>query len=324
MPGFWVACFGMAALVAWLSLRRMRLFPEQFAIYTHLAPRTKIGALAMNFLALTLDFVLLIRALFNIWEQDPLHGNPAARSGAKYEAQYKGKEFHLLRGLAAFSDNIPNVEMGDPALKTFDWDTGWNTLFLLCPQRPGHGYNFATLYLVLGCFALLYGPCGLIGEWRKYQGGMKLLSASWLFSVAVPWRYARAGVAIGACALESLLPLCFFSEISTMRHFTLTGRGFNCNTNIDAVTSEIEKWAGHDGYVTSDSLNWTLHSVPKGDPVAKVRLEEAWKPSPFDRWTSTWTSFRRISPRLAFELIGTDKPAETRVALTIVGSGRFD
>ncbi len=92
-------------------------------------------------------------------------------------------------------------------------------------------------------------------------------------------------------------------------------RSYYCKADIDTVTKAIETWADQNGFAMGDELNWSLNTVPRGQRVAQVRLREAWKPSPFDRWQSTWTSFRRVSPCLAFELVGSETPAETRVTV---------
>jgi hypothetical protein len=62
-----------------------------------------------------------------------------------------------------------------------------------------------------------------------------------------------------------------------------------------------------------DEYNWNILTIPTGNRVAQARLREAWKPSPFDRWRSTWTTFRPVSPCLAFQLVGSEAPTETLV-----------
>jgi hypothetical protein len=65
-----------------------------------------------------------------------------------------------------------------------------------------------------------------------------------------------------------------------------------------------------------DNYDWHIDTVPKGKLVAKVRLREAWKPSPFDRWQSTALTFRRVSPFLAFELLASEDTPQTLVSIT--------
>ena len=85
---------------------------------------------------------------------------------------------------------------------------------------------------------------------------------------------------------------------------------------METATKAIQIWADANGYAIGDAMDWNLNAVPTGERVARVRLREAWMPSPFDRWHSTLWSFRRASPLLAFELVGSEQPAETRVAVT--------
>ena len=100
-----------------------------------------------------------------------------------------------------------------------------------------------------------------------------------------------------------------------MRHSYGQYRNFDCKADIDTVTKAIDTWADDNGYAIGDKLNWTLSTVPKGQKVGQVRLREAWKPSFFDRWQATWLSFRRISPRLSFELLASENPVETQVSI---------
>jgi hypothetical protein len=132
------------------------------------------------------------------------------------------------------------------------------------------------------------------------------------------WCHIRASLGICAAALLSLFVLWSFTELaylSSARSGALT-RGYYCKTDIDTVTKAIQMWADQNGFAMGDAMDWYLNTVPKGERVAQARLREARKPSPFDQWHSTWTSFRRVSPLLSFELVGSEKPAETHVSVT--------
>ena len=301
-PGCWLACFGMAALVMWVSLARMRLFPEQLAIYFKLTPFRRAIELAAYFLSLTLGFAFLISGFFNYWEHSPLHSSVVSISGAQYSALWKGKEYRLLQGFAAFSQDIPTVEMVEQSSPQIGFLIGWQQ------HGPGHYYTNLFPNLFLGCLSMLLLPYGLIGAMRL--PGMKLLPFTWL--------HARASLAVGAMVLGSALPICEFTTWAAV----LQGgydykvvRDFSFKTNIDAVTVVIQQWAGLNGYAMGDDDNWLLNSVPKSKRIAEVRLREAWKPSLFDRWRSTWTTFHRVSPGLSFVLVSSENPIETHVTV---------
>ncbi len=302
-PGCWVACFGLAALAVWISLARMRLFPEQLAIYSKLSKTKAVGkycALVISFVCLTLGFVFLISAFFNFWDMgDGIHGNYLARSPEQFERQYKGKEFHLLQHLPAFSAEMPTVELNPMGGWTGGWAVGWEE------RKPGHRYFGVIPNLIVGCYCMLYITFALIGGWR--------LPGTKLFPFF--WRHARASIALFTVILGSALTLFLIAEMAYMTagSFGSSSTSFVCNTNIDAVTRMVEQWAATNGYAMGDKDDWSISTVPQGKLVAKARLREAWKPSPFDRWRSTGASFRRVSPWLAFELVASENPAETYI-----------
>jgi tRNA A-37 threonylcarbamoyl transferase component Bud32 len=307
-PGCWLACFGMAALVVWVSLKRMRLFPDKLASYSKTAPWARVNALGGIFLMLALGFVFLISAFFHYWEQGFVATLSTAKSAEQFEAEYKGKEFHLLQGLAAFHQNIPNVELAGPYQGGYSggWDIGWGR------RGPGHHWSNVRPNLIMGCACLFSFTLALIGGWRLPGSRTKLFPFS--------WGHARASLAVFAVVLGSALPIKEFSELA----YLSTGihgsdyHNFIYKTSIGTVTKAIEEWAGQNGYAMGDEYNWNINAVPMGNRIAETGLLEAWKPSPFDRWQSTWTSFRRISPYLDFELVSSENPVETHLKVTSI------
>jgi predicted Ser/Thr protein kinase len=301
-PGCWFACSGMAALVVWVSLARIRLLPEALSSYQKMAPWRKVVELVVCFLNLMFGFVFLISGLFNYWEQSPLHSSVASISGTEYAALFKGKEYRLLQGFAAFTPDIPTVEMVENSSPHDGLLVGW------AEHGPGHHYTNLFPNLFLGCLCILLLPYGLIGGMGLT--GMKFLPFAWL--------PARASLAVSAVVLGSLLPICAFSTWAGVAQggydFKVT-RDFNCKTNIDGVIAAIQKWVELNGYAMGDDDNWVLNSTPKWKPVGEVRLREAWKPSPFDRWRSTLTTFHRISPGLSFVLVSSENPVETHITV---------
>jgi hypothetical protein len=136
----------------------------------------------------------------------------------------------------------------------------------------------------------------------------------WILS----WGHLRASLGICTAALLSLFLLGTLVEavyLSSPKSGNFT-RYYDCKADMDTVTKAIQTWADQNGYALGDAMDWNLNTVPNGERVAEARLREVWKPSPFDRWHSTLMSFRRVSPWLAFELVGSEKPVETRVAVT--------
>ena len=109
-----------------------------------------------------------------------------------------------------------------------------------------------------------------------------------------PWRNVLASLAVSACVLGSVLPIYIVCHLGDS--YTSLGRSFRSKAKMDTVADTIQKWALQNGYAVGDQVEWDIDTVPKGNRVAKVSIREAWKPSPFDRWQATWTSFHRVSP----------------------------
>ena len=157
-PGCWVACLGMAALVVWVSLKRMRLFPEQLALYHKVTPFKRWLLPGVSFICLTVGLIFLISAFFNYWENETLHGSILMKTAEQYEAQYKGKEYQAIRNLAAFSKDIPKVEMvAAIPWHAPRWIVGWG------PQEPAHHDFGMACNLLEGGLLLLWLPFCLIG-----------------------------------------------------------------------------------------------------------------------------------------------------------------
>jgi serine/threonine protein kinase len=303
--GCWLACFGMAALAVWISLKRMQLFPVQRANWLKFPLYTRIFTCVHNivFVAL-LCFTFLIGGIFNYWDGARIHGSYNLRSAEEYEAQYKGKEYHLLQVLPAFKKEMPTVEMvGGYNGYTGGWIFGWFA------HAPGYHYNNTWPDLFFGCTSLFLFTYCLIGSCQFPPKTKK-----WVVS----WCHIRASLGVCLAAFLSFFTLAVFIEMTYISapKSGAAGRSYWCKTNIDTVTKAIETWTDQNGYALGDAMNWNLNTVPNGERVAQARLREAWKPSPFDRWHSTLTTFRRVSPLLSFELVASETPPETWVFVT--------
>jgi hypothetical protein len=145
--------------------------------------------------------------------------------------------------------------------------------------------------------------------------------------VKFSWSHTRASLGVDAAVLLLLIPLWLFTE----QAYSASSLGMRPNqpikpspdigfsavykTNIEAIDQIITNWAGQNGYAMGDQYNWFLNTVPMEKRVAEAGLRESWKTSPFDRWRSTWWSFRSLSPHLAFELVSSENPLETHLTV---------
>ena len=160
--------------------------------------------------------------------------------------------------------------------------------------------------LAEGCFLLVWLPICVICGWRG--PGTKPFRA--------PRRNVLASLGVSACVLGSVLPIYIVCHLGDS--YSSQGRDFFTKTKMDTAADTIQKWALQNGYAVGDEVEWDIDTVPKGNRVAKVSIREAWKPSPFDRWQATWTSFHRVSPCIAFELVSTENPDQTIVNVSSV------
>ncbi len=183
-PGCWLASLGMAALVTWLSLKRMQIFSEQCANWYKRPRYARTIDFVLNMVFMAIGFTFLIGGIFNFWEQYLQY--TFALSAEQYEAEYKGKEYHLLQSLPAFSKDIPNVEM---LRGVGGWTGGW--LFGWSARGPGHHWNNVLPNLFVGCVCVflfsfvIVSSCQFPPETKRWP---------------ILWRHVRASLGIGLVA----------------------------------------------------------------------------------------------------------------------------
>jgi predicted Ser/Thr protein kinase len=308
--GCWLGCFGMATLVIWATQRRFHFFPDELALgkarLSKMSFFGKMEGVTGAFLGLSLGFACLIGASLNLWEQYfPFASNKAARTAEQYEALYQGKEYHLLQRLPAFSHKIPSVELAPQFVggDSFGLIFGWGV------HGPGHHNSNLLPNLIVGCLLVAFFTLGCMN-------GIRVVGSAGTRSVCLSWPLVRQSGSILlnlSMGMEIIMIIAIFGFLGGTHTIQPMSRDFMCRTNIDAVTTAIQNWADQNGYAIGNAKNWDVNTVPIAKRVAQARIREAWKPSPFDRWRSTWISFRRVSPYLAFDLVSSEDPAETDV-----------
>ena len=285
-----------------LASRRAQLVPALAQNWNQLSKaQQRVNFLGAIFVAF-LGYCFLFGALETRWEAAPSRWQ--GRAIEKFAASYKGHEHMLVRQLTAFKEQVPTVELS-PSSFTWRgfWQWGWGT----------SGPHEATF----GWFPILL------------SGAMaSLCLALVLWSLASPWRLRemfgrfcltalRHGASLTATALLSALAAYMALSVADMFDYSgprkWLNRSVRAKFTVEQTAEAIEEWAQRAGYATGDEASWLLATVPKGEVVGEVRLIQAWKPSPFDRWRMTWRGLKRISPHLVLKTISGSNPVETVV-----------
>jgi hypothetical protein len=230
-------------------------------------------------------------------------------SEEQFDASYRGAEHRLLRRLAAFRDDVPHVEM----VHEDDWWVGGVELFPFTNRDGPSSYWFyqtsTYLFVFMGLSLLLIASlCGFSLASRAHAqrwtqgsclGASALLTFSMLFAL------------LSADALSFFLPLL----VQKPTFWPAPQREFSCRADIKQTMRTIQKWFDEHGYKTGGVLGWGLDTVPQGKRIAHVRLCQAWKPSPFDRWRMTWQGIANGAPPLAIECLSSESPPQTLVTI---------
>ena len=302
--GLFVAALILGALFTALASRRAQFAPALAHSWNHLSrAQQRVNILGAVFVAF-LGYFFLFGALETRWEAAPSHWQ--GRAFKKFAASYKGHEHILVRQLTAFKEQVPTVELSPSSfIWSGFWQWGWGT------SGP-HEATFGWLPILLSgamaslCLALVLWS--LVAPWRLRE----MFGSFWLTAL-------RHGAALTATAL--LAALAAYMALGVADMFDYSGprkwlnRSVRAQFTVEQTADAIEKWAQRAGYATGDEASWLLATVPKGEVVGEVRLIQAWKPSPFDRWRMTWHGLERISPHLVLTTISGRDPVETVVSV---------
>ncbi|PYK62562.1 MAG: hypothetical protein DME21_05905 [Verrucomicrobia bacterium] len=300
--GLFVAALILGALFTALTSRRAQLVPALAQSWNHLSrAQQRVNILGAVFVAF-LGYCFLIGALETRWEAAPSRWQ--GRAIEKFAASYKGHEHILVRQLTAFKEQVPTVELS-PSSFTWRgfWQWGWGTSG---PHEGTFGWLPILLSGALASLCLALVLWSLVAPWRLRE----MFGSFWLTAL-------RHGAALTATALLSALAAYMAMTVADMFDYSGPRKWLNRSVRgqftAEQTAQAIEEWAQRAGYATGDQASWLLATVPKGEVVGEVRLIQAWKPSPFDRWRMTWRGLKRISPHLVLKTISGSNPVETVV-----------
>ena len=253
-------------------------------------------------IGLAVGFMMLIGGMELKWNSTLRRDDfVAAPSREKFEAQYKGKEYQLIRRLDAFKEQVPAVELQPES--TFSFGRRW-----VRDADP----VIAWLWIVGGSMLLFFcwqQATGLdaFSVWKRRRGG---------------WRQVLAGtgmvLASAACAYAGLyveiLPRLYSGGSFSV---AAAGKTVVVRATVRQVDRVLDRWAAENGYSHPSGCRWSLQTVPKGVPVATVEVSDTWKALPYDRWRMRMkrSDWERPELDLAFEIVGTEKPAQSEVTI---------
>ncbi len=250
---------------------------------------------------------LLVNALFlgaNLSLKERIYWPYSHLEPTKFEADYKGEEFKLLRQLSAFSKNIPRAELGTDG---FSFSSG---IAVLSPTPPT--LLFFSKFGIFGQYLV-----GLIFLANAVNG---LVSTDFFRLRPDPsWRRTIWPIAVLTLAAALSLVIKFLGSIFTLPYTGAIGKYAYATVAlpIAEVREHVEKAFHDEGLKTGDERRWTLYSVPQGKALAKVAISNAWHPSPFDRWA--WRGWKLVptSPQVSVLYLSTSDPNETRANFSV-------
>ncbi len=307
-PGCVAGVLLMAGIFAEIVLRRARRNPRWRAAWESATTSKRIIFHGSYIISATLSFFYLLSAIMVQWEASPRRWNAVVVSAAEFEARHEGKEHQLIRQLDAFKETVPTTE-----LSRRDGRYSWNLSLWAGSPSLNHlnSWYVASILLAAALVVFLlaqqYFAAEDISIWRwNFRAGYRPAAA--LTALVV----ASTVVAYGTLhVIWDFQPGGTVVEAPTKR-LTLAA-------TVEQVDAAVTQWAQASGHATGDVSRWVFDTVPQGKPIAQLEIASAWKPSIFARWQMTPFGLRHISPHLAFQILGTDQPAQSIVTISTGG-----
>jgi len=296
VTGFLLGTVVMAAIVKEIG----RTYANRNPLWVHKLharpPWKRFTILFVSLLQLVFAFILLMSGLFMLCDRLTLGKD--APNGETFEAQYRGKEYQLIRDLAAFKDQVPAVELTKDPIGT-------------SPTNPA-AMTFAWLF-VLGGLLMLFSYFRASASENLHMDGVPRLGG---------WRVAFNGL---SCFLVSVM--WAYAVLIWLFIFHVNGRqvsppysSITVHAKVNQVSNAVHRWAAENG-CESISSRWDLRTVPKGEWVATAETISVRKDSPFERWEVMSFGLERPFPAYAIQITGSEQPAQSNI--TISGMGFF-
>jgi formylglycine-generating enzyme required for sulfatase activity/tRNA A-37 threonylcarbamoyl transferase component Bud32 len=308
IPGCLIAVLLMACAIMFVARRRMHYLPELDAAWQQRSALQRRIDSGTALLGAAFGCLLVLGSFSTAWERSPFSWNLDGKTDSAFAAEYKGREYQLIRDLSAFKEQVPTVELRNNGGQ---WTGGWKW-FAWRPTGPHNRlYGFLSILTSVGL-----GIASVAGALQAQVAGWKDRRA---------WKHypgPALGVA-GAFLLSTLnagLLLILFHAFMTSGTSTVPERRFRVRgAGIDEVTQAVQQWGQRNGYAFGDKASWSIDSVPQGKSLGQVRLLQAWKPAPFDRWVIGLRGAIQVSPHLVIRAVASQEPAET---LLTISAGR--
>ena len=251
----------------------------------------------------TVIFLMLIGGMLLEWDSFMLRSNNFAPSRQQFEAQYKGKEYQLIRRLDAFKAQVPAVELSSEGFSGFSMEreTGSTIAWILIIP--------SSVVLVL-LFQQATGE-EAFSAWKVRRGGWKPA-----FACAIPV-LGSAFVAYWALMLlwifHGVLG-AFGGTVLSKRTATTVNNTIVVQATVKQAADALYNWTSENGY-TGAGNRWAIQTVPKGEQIGEAEVFSLWKASSFERWQMTSSGPERPFPNLAVQIIGSEKPAQSEVMI---------
>jgi tRNA A-37 threonylcarbamoyl transferase component Bud32 len=249
-------------------------------------------------------YYLVLSGMLNI--QERTQWRFPYRNIEDFAEKTKGEEYKLVRQLTAYQQSIPKVEL---AMTNFSWTRG---LGLFGPSNPSIG-----LYPTWGAYFLVGFGLVLLANAVNAAAGTRL----WGMRMDPAWRVTKWPIASIGLAIAA----GWFIQEEAMLIASLGPRAFSIHREarvklpIAEVRKRLERsiQEGGMGFVTGESGEWRMNTVPEGKAIGSVAFVNVWKSSPYDRWHWRRGSLQAASPQILVLYVASDEPVETKVQVVI-------
>ena len=295
-PGFLLGTVIIAAIVKQIGRTHANRNPRWVEKLHARPPWKRYSILFLGLFELVLAFMMFLCGLFVIWDRATMQESHLSPTKEQFEAQYKGKEYQLLRQLDAFKEQVPAVDLDADFIGT---------------SAAGKMQTAMAWVFIIG---------GLVVLFCFFQQSAGEMTPSGRGARRGGW---RAAVTCTSIFLLSLL----FAGVTFLwvyifhisgRRMTFVARTLVVPAKVNQVSNALHRWAAENGCDSADD-RWSLQTVPKGERIASVEVFQAGKDSPFERWRMTPYGLQRPFPQIVAQIVSSERPAQSQITVYSVG-----
>lgn len=306
------AVIAMAGIIWFIMCWCVKYSPALQRTWSGRTRTMHVSAFLVLLLSCVFGLILLISAYHQAMES--MFWHPAAETMDSFEAKYTGREHQLIRKLDAFAESIPDVEL---VRQPRSFASGVTLLGTRGPHPGFFGTWHMSICTLLG-FTIL--TCGVAAAFSA-RNHREIWVGSWRSFWQIGWKPALVVIGLAWCSSLFVALALLWSFLVQDGPPRLSaegdrlGRTITVDAGVKEVSEAIEAWIERERFRTGDQWGFRFDRVPDGKKLARLDYHEAWRPSPFDRWSMTWKGPRRTSPHLVITCLASLEPVQTKVEI---------